>query len=61
MIGGGVEMVLIIEGEGVEKGTSRLSELGMRNWIEEETEIGGIEEDKISSTSQNSPVYPAKH
>ena len=58
---GGVDVVLIIEGEGEENGASRLSELGMRNCIEDDTDIGGIEEDKIGGISQNSPVYPTKH
>ena len=61
MIGGGADEVLIIEGAGEEKGTSKLSELGMRNCIEDDGKTNGMEEDKTSGTSQNSPVYPAKH
>ena len=61
MIGGETDEVLIIEGAGEEKGTSRLSELGTRNCIGEEMETGGTEEDKTSGISQNSPVNPAKH
>ena len=51
----------ILEGEGEEKGISRLSELGTRNCIEDEEGTGVTEDDKIKGTSQNSPVNPAKH
>ena len=61
MIGGVASEVAILEGEGEEKGMSRLSELGTRNCIEDEAGIGVTEDNKIKDTSQNSPVNPAKH
>ena len=61
MIGSVVKEVAILEGDGKEKGISRLSELGTRNCSEDEEGIGVTEDDKITGTSQNSPVNPTKH
>ena len=53
----------VTEGEGEESGTSKLSELGRKNCIEDELEadIKGTDEDMVSGTSQNSPVNSKVH